>query len=277
MSFLLILDREHKALWVKNKNKPINAGWTLPEIEDSINKPASRLNVELLAKQAFIPLRASLLGKKYFLDTLQKQQLIYLFLCAGKESSEILFDLTKYKNIQWSPINCINESDIFLEISGKSIIETYHDILLNGHSFKKPSFHIVKNGYTKKEIEDYNKSVFNNNRRFTIELEEQYKFYHQPIPKIGDWTLLNNWKGIPLAILEITDVNPCTFQQIKKAIEKKEIKDDVYTEDVEKKYKKIFTAWCKNHNQIFSDDKNVIFSKFEIIHRFEERSMDYLK
>jgi len=252
MAFLLILDREHKALWVKNKNKPVNTGWTLPEVEDSINKPASRLNVELLAKQAFIPLKASLLGKKYILDGSQKQQLIYLFLCSGKESSEILFDLTKYRNIQWSPINCINESDIFLKISGKSIIETYHDVLLNGHSFKKSSFHIVKNGYTKKEIEEYNKSVFNNNRRFSIELEEQYKFYHQPIPKIGDWTLLNNWKGIPLAILEITEVNHGTFQQIKKVIEKKETEDDVYIEDIEKKHKKIFTAWCKNHNQIFS-------------------------
>ena len=97
MAFLLILDREHKAIWVKNKNKINDNHWFLPEVEDPVNKPSNRLNVELLAKQAFIPLKSSLIGKKNLLDISHNEQIIYLFLCIGKEASEIMFDLTKYK------------------------------------------------------------------------------------------------------------------------------------------------------------------------------------
>jgi len=277
MAFLLILDREHKALWVKNKNKPDDNHWLLPEVEDPVNKPSNRLNVELLAKQAFIPLKSSLIGKKSLLDIHHNDQLLYIFLCPGKEASEVLFDLTKYRDIQWTPINCIKELDHFSGLSGKSVIEAYHDILLNGFTIKKWRFHIVKNGHGKKEIVDYNQAILQGKRKLHVELKDQYTLYHQPMPEVGDYALLNSWKGIPIAVLEITGVTVDSFNQIKEVIKKMSSSKDLFLEDEEKKYQKIFSIWCKNHNQKFSGNKPVVLSQFKIIRQFQEKKMNHLK
>jgi len=277
MAFLLILDREHKTLWVKNKNKINNNHWFLPEVEDPVNKPSNRLNVELLAKQAFIPLKSSLIGKKNLLDISHNDQVIYLFLCPGKESSEVLFDLTKYRDIQWIPINCIKETDHFSGLSGKSVIQTYHDILLNGFTVTKRNFHIVKNSHGKKETNDYNKAILQDKKRILVELKDQYSLYHQNIPQVGDYAFLNNWKGIPVAVLEVIAVTVESFDKINEVVRQMGSTDDLFSEDIEKKYQKFFSTWCKNHNQKFSLNKEVVLSQFKIIRQFEESKIENLR
>ena len=277
MAFLLILDREHKALWVKNKNKVDSNKWILPEVEDPVNKPANRLNVELLAKQAFIPLKSSFLGKKNFLDIFHNDQTIYLFLCPGKEASEVMFDLTKYNDIQWVPINCIRETDIFFNLSGKSVIQAYNDIVLNGSIDDKCGFHIVKNGHGKKETDLYNKTIIKEKSRLLIELKEQYSLCHQQLPKVGDYALLNNWKGIPIAILEITNVSVESFENLYEVVKKIVDNNELPYEDLEKKYQKIFSNWCKNHNQKFSHTKEIVISQFKILQQFADTKIDHLK
>jgi len=254
MAFLLILDREHKALWVKHKNKVNDNQWFLPEVEDPINKPSNRLNVELLAKQAFIPLKSSLIGKKNLIDFSHNDQIVYLFLCLGKEASEVMFDLTKYRDIQWTPINCIKETDIFSGLSGKSLIKAYHDILLEGFIGTKSNFHIVKNGHGKKETDNYNNAILKGKRKSFIELKEQYSLYHQPIPQIGEYALLNNWKGIPIAVLEITRVVVESFDNLNQTVKDLDNNEESFSEDREKKYQKLFSTWCKNHNQNFCNN-----------------------
>lgn len=277
MAFLLILDREHKVLWVKTKNRREENRWVLPEVEDAVKKPSNVLNVELLAKQAFIPLKSSLIGKKSLLDIYHNDQTLYLFLCPGKEASEVLFDLTKYRDIQWTPINCIKESENYSLLSGKSIIEAYREILLNGFTLKNRRFHIVKNGHRRKEIEDYNQSILQGKKKLLFELKDQYIVYHQPIPKSGDFALLNNWKGIPIAALEISGVNVEPFNKISTSIHDVKENIDFSDEDWLKKYQKIFRKWCKTNNQKFSNDKLVVLSEFKINRQFKEKKMDFLK
>jgi uncharacterized protein YhfF len=277
MAFLLILDREHKALWVKTKNKSRDNRWGLPEVEDPINKPSNRLNVELLAKQAFIPLRSSLIGRKSILDLYHNEQQLYLFLCPGKESSEVQFDLTKYRDIQWLPINCINELEYWSRLSGKSIIEAYYDILLNGFSGQKGNFHIVKNGYGRKDIEDYNQLILQGKKKVLIELKDQYILYHQPIPEVGDYAFLNNWQGIPIAVLEIIGVTVESFEKIGNLIKELDNQQELTAEDWIEKYKKTFLKWCKKHNKKFSINKSVVVSQFKIIQHFNDKKIDNLK
>lgn len=276
MAFLLILDREHKILWVKNKNKNSNQ-WFLPEVEDPVNKPSNRLNVELLAKQAFIPLKSSLIGKKNLLDTSHNDQIIYLFLCPGKEASEVLFDLTKYRDIQWIPVNCVQEINSFSSLPGGSVVQAYHDILLNGFNVNKRNFHIVKNGQGKNEIEEYNKTILQNEKRILVELKDQYYLYHQKFPQVGDYAFLNNWKGLPVAVLEITDIIFESFDKIGETFKKIDSSEECFSKEREKKYQKIFSSWCKNHNQKFSRNKEVILSQFKITKQFKDFKMDHLR
>lgn len=276
MAFLLILDREHKALLVKSKNKSSDNSWFLPEVEDPINKPLNQLNVELLAKQAFIPLKSSLIGKKTIFDLFKNEQQLYLFLCPGKESSEVLFDLTKYRNIQWIPINCIGQSECFSTLSGKSIIDSYYDILLGEFTEKKVNFHIIKNGYGEKDTEEYNKEILYGQKNILLELVEQYNLYHQSIPKIGDYALLNSWEGLPVAALEIIEVNIKPFAHINSFLKESTNEKDFSQKDTQEKYRKIFLKWCKKNNKQFSINKSVVISKFKIIRRFKEKKIDHL-
>lgn len=276
MAFLLILDREHKVLWVKSKNRISDDVWMLPEVEDPINKPSNRLNVELLAKQAFIPLKSSLIGKKIIFDIFRNEQQLYLFLCPGKESSEILFDLTKYINIQWNPINCIEEEECFSTLTGRSIIEAYYDILLPEFDDRKNRFHIVKNGFGKKDIDEHNQMILQGSSEFFVELVEQYNLYRQPLPKIGDYTFLNNWKGLPVAVLEITGVTLEPFENIDGYIKDRENQKTDGTNKTAEQYRKYFQKWSKKYNKQFSDSKSVLISQFKIIRKLNEKKMDYL-
>ncbi len=276
MAFLLILDREHKALLVKSKNRLSDNSWFLPEVEDPLNKPNNQLNVELLAKQAFIPLKSSLIGKTIVFDIFKTQQQIYLFLCPGKESSEILFDLTKYRDIQWIPINCIDQAECFFKISSKSIIESYYDILLNEFAERKEHFHIVKNGYGKKDTEEYNQEILYGKQSILIELVDQYSLYHQSIPKTGDYTFLNSWEGLPIAALEITGIALEPFAKINSFIQESGNEKDFRAKDILEQYRKIFLKWCKKNNKPFAINKPVIISHFKIIKRFKEKKIDYL-
>ena len=273
MAFLLILDREHKVLWVKTKSRRSDKDWVLPEVEDALNKPSSRLNVELLAKQAFIPLKASLIGKKIIFDIFRNEKPLYLFLCLGKESSEILFDLTKYRDIQWMPISCTKETECFSTLTGKSIIEAYYDILLPGFSDRKNRFHIVKNGYGKKDIDDFNKVLLQDNHKLIIELKDQYNMYRQPLPEIGDYTFLNNWKGLPVAVLEVTGVTLEPFEKINEYLKDS---DNQEVDGIIEQYRKYFLKWSKKYNKQFSNNKSVVISQFKIARKFDEKKMDYL-
>lgn len=277
MAFLLILDREHKALWVKNKNKPTDNHWILPEVEDPIKKPSNRLNVELLAKQAFIPLKSSLMGSKGFLDIHHNDQILYLFLCPGKEASEVLFDLTKYRDIQWTPINCIKESDTYSVLSGRSIMEAYHDIFLNGFITDNKHFHIVKNGHGKKEVDDYNQSILLGKKRLLVELKDQYNIFHQVTPEAGDYALLNNWRGIPIAVLKINTVVIEPFEKIGTMMKALDDQLDVSAEELEKQYQKEFISWSKDYNLKFSKNKPIVISQFGVAQKLTERKLDHLK
>jgi uncharacterized protein YhfF len=276
MAFLLILDREHKVLWVKTKSRRADKNWALPEVEDTLNKPSSRLNVELLAKQAFIPLKASLIGKKIIFDIFRNEKPLYLFLCLGKESSETLFDLTKYRDIQWMPISCTEGTECFSTLTGKSIIGAYLDILFPGFTYKKNRFHIVKNGFGKKDIDDYNKMILQDNHKLIIELKDQYNIYRQPLPEIGDYTFLNNWKGLPLAVLEITGVTLEPFEKISEYFRSSDNQEVYGADGTVEQYRKYFLKWSKKYNRQFSNNKSVVISQFKIVKKFSEKKIDYL-
>ncbi len=276
MAFLLILDREHKVLWVKTKSRRADKDWALPEVGDTLNKPSSRLNIELLAKQAFIPLKASLIGKKIIFDIFRNEKPLYLFLCLGKESSEILFDLTKYRDIQWIPISCTEEEKCFSALTGKSIIGAYYDILLPGFYDRKNRFHIVKNAYGKKDIDYFNRMILQDNRKLIIELKDQYNIYRQPLPEIGDYTFLNNWKGLPVAVLEITGVTLEPFEKINEYFKNSDSHEADGADEAVGQYRKYFLKWSKKYNKQFSNNKPVVISQFKIVKKFNEKKIDYL-
>jgi len=66
-------------------------------------------------------------------------------------------------------------------------------------------------------------------------------------------------------------------RSFKEVIKKMSSSKDLFLEDEEKKYQKIFSIWCKNHNQKFSGSKSVVLSQFKIIQQFQEKKMNHLK
>ena len=273
MAFLLILDREHKVLWVKMKNHQQPLNWALPELEDPMNQPVNRLNVELLAKQAFIPLKSVLVGKEEIFDIHHNTQIIYIFLCLHKESTEVLFDLTKYQNIQWLPLNSIKLNQHYGQLMGKSILKAYLNQLTTQLILPQSVFHIVKNGKNKSEVEKYNHSILQKGKRLMLDLELQYKLNHQPLPRCGEIALLNNWDGFPVAILEITKVFVLPFKKLNQQKNITCLFDDksIFPDHWHAYYQKKFKQQCQQKNQQFSVEKKVVLSQFEVKEKIKPR------
>jgi uncharacterized protein YhfF len=118
--------------------------------------------------------------------------------------------------------------------------------------------------------------ILQDNHKLIIELKDQYNIYRQPLPEIGDYTFLNNWKGLPLAVLEITGVTLEPFEKISEYFRSSDNQEVYGTDGTVEQYRKYFLKWSKKYNRQFSNNKSVVISQFKIVKKFSEKKIDYL-
>ena len=103
-------------------------------------------------------------------------------------------------------------------------------------------------------------------KKATTSLHCLYKIENEPIPKVGDYVIITNWKGIAQCIIQITNINIIPFKEITEEFAAKEGEGDKTLSFWRKVHQKFFALELKEHSKIFSEDMLVVCGEFEVVY-----------
>ena len=92
-----------------------------------------------------------------------------------------------------------------------------------------------------------------------------YEINGEPIPKIGDYSIVTDWDGNPCCIIETIAVTVLPFNEITFDICKREGEDD-NLESWQKGHKHFFTEEGKMLGYEFSETMPVVFEDFKVVY-----------
>jgi len=101
-------------------------------------------------------------------------------------------------------------------------------------------------------------------KKATASLHCLYEIENEPIPKVGDYIIITNWKGMAQCIIQITSINIIPFKEVTEEFAAKEGEGDKTLSFWRKVHRKFFTLELKEHNKKFSEDMLVICEEFEV-------------
>lgn len=96
-----------------------------------------------------------------------------------------------------------------------------------------------------------------------------YENAKEPLPKVGDLSIITDWDGVPQCVIETTAITILPFSEITYDIAKREGEDDT------------LESWLKGHTRFFkeegkilgyefTEDMPVVFEDFEVVYKEEE-------
>lgn len=86
----------------------------------------------------------------------------------------------------------------------------------------------------------------------------------EKIPKIGDYSIITNFEGVPKCVIETTNITILPFKDITFDICKRE-GEDKNLESWRKGHIKFFSSEGKDLGYLFSEDMSVIFEDFKVV------------
>ena len=108
--------------------------------------------------------------------------------------------------------------------------------------------------------------VLDGKKRATASSLWGYEIEGEPVPKVGDMSVITYWDGTPGCIIKTTNVRIIPYREVTYDIARLEGEDDTL-ESWQKNHACFFTAEGKELGYTFSEDMPVIFEEFEVIER----------
>ncbi len=102
------------------------------------------------------------------------------------------------------------------------------------------SWHFADN---KEAADELLQLVLNGEKRATASLHLLYQFIEEPLPRVGDFSVVTDWEGQASCIIEITRVEIIPFNEVSAEFARKEGEGD-----------KSLSYWRREHRDFFSRD-----------------------
>ncbi len=96
-----------------------------------------------------------------------------------------------------------------------------------------------------------------------------YECAGEPLPKVGDLSILTDWDGVPRCVIEATAITILPFSEITYDIAKREGEDDTL-ESWQKGHIHFFKEEGKILGYDFTEDLPVVFEDFKVVYIQEE-------
>ena len=104
-------------------------------------------------------------------------------------------------------------------------------------------------------------------KKATTSLHCLYEIENEPIPAVGDYIIITNWKRIAQCIIQITNINIISFKEVTPEFATKEGEGDKTLSFWRKVHRKFFTLELKEYSKKFSEDRLVICEEFEVVYQ----------
>lgn len=97
-----------------------------------------------------------------------------------------------------------------------------------------------------------------------------YEYAKEPLPKVGDLSIVTDWDGVPRCVIEATAITVLPFSEITYEIAKREGEDDTL-ESWQKGHIKFYKEEGKILGYQFTEEMLVVFEDFEVVYKGEEQ------
>ncbi|MFD1671709.1 ASCH domain-containing protein [Agrilactobacillus yilanensis] len=93
-----------------------------------------------------------------------------------------------------------------------------------------------------------------------------YELTNEPIPKVGDLSIVLNGSQLPVCIIQTTAVQVVAFNQVTEAHAQKEGEGDLSLAYWQQSHRKFFEAEFKTLDREFSEDMPVVCEEFKVVY-----------
>ncbi len=93
-----------------------------------------------------------------------------------------------------------------------------------------------------------------------------YELQGEDIPQVGDLNIVTDWEGVPLCVIETTEITIIPFSDITYDICKREGEDDTL-ESWREGHIRYFKKEGNEIGYVFSEDMPVIFEDFKVVYQ----------
>lgn len=108
--------------------------------------------------------------------------------------------------------------------------------------------------------------VLQGKKQATASSMYSYESGEEPMPKVGDLSIITNWDGEPLCVIETTSVQIIPFQDVTFEIARLEGEDE-NLESWREGHIRYYQQICNQLNKEFTWDMPVVFEQFKLIYR----------
>lgn len=103
-------------------------------------------------------------------------------------------------------------------------------------------------------------------KKATASLHCLYEIENELIPKVDDYAVITNWKGVAQSIIQITSINTIPFKEVTEELAAKEGEGDKTLSFWRKVHRKVFTLELKEYSKKFSEDMLVVCEEFAVVY-----------
>ncbi|TFG50301.1 MAG: ASCH domain-containing protein [Anaerolineales bacterium] len=108
--------------------------------------------------------------------------------------------------------------------------------------------------------------VLQGEKRATASLLWWYEVENEPLPEVGNLSVITNWEGVPQCIIETTSVEVKPFNEVSPEFAFEEGEGDKSLENWKKDHWKFFSLECEEIGREPSEEMPVILEKFKVIY-----------
>lgn len=164
---------------------------------------------------------------------------------------------------------------VMLEVITKSrlmdsIAKNYLDKFLSSLSIEsRKRYHTFDSYHFCPDEENANicaELVLKREKRATAGLLEGYEADQEPVPEIGQLTVITNWEKVPQCIIETTSVEISPFKDVDSEFAFEEGEGDKSLEFWRKEHWKCFSAECKDLGKIPNSEILVVLERFKMVY-----------
>ena len=108
--------------------------------------------------------------------------------------------------------------------------------------------------------------VLQGKKRATASLLKSYEAENTPLPQVGSYSIITDFKGNPRCVIKTTNITVLPFNQITFDICKREGEDECL-ETWQEGHRRCFAAEGNELGFTFTEDMEVIFEDFQVIYQ----------
>lgn len=148
----------------------------------------------------------------------------------------------------------MKSEELFLKYAKENELDEAHQTFA--------SWHFCDN---EKDANELAELVYRGEKTATCSSHWLYEVEGEPLPQVGDYSVIENWKGNAVCIIKTTAINIVPFGEVTAEHAAKEGEGDKSLAYWREVHKTVYTEECKVYDREFSEKMLVVCEEFEVM------------